>query len=89
MKSKFEQAGYELPDVIFWNLEAKGTRFPVSQHETGAALVSGFSPSVLKSVLSGKGLTPMEIMMAVLDNPRYAALSELFREDDEDGEDKE
>ena len=88
MKSKFEQAGYELPDVVFWNLNAQGTRFPVSQHETGAALVSGFSPSVLKSVLSGKGLTPMEIMMAVLDNPRYAALSELFRED-EDGEDEE
>jgi hypothetical protein len=87
MKSKFEQAGYELPDIVFWNLNSDGKKFPVSQHETGAALVSGFSPSVLKSVLSGKGLTPMEIMMAVLDNPRYAALSELFKEE-EDGEDE-
>jgi len=86
MKTNFANAGYELPDVVFWDLNSRSTQFPVSQHESGAGLVSGFSPATLKSILSGKGLTPMENMLAVLDNPRYAALSELFNEDDEEND---
>lgn len=46
MQAKFEAAGYKLPQIVFWNLrpgDASGQKStPVTLHESGAALVSGF-----------------------------------------------
>jgi hypothetical protein len=72
IRSKYESAGYTIPNVVFWNLNAKDN-VPVKFNEAGVALVSGFSPAILKSVLSGNmdNLTPVGIMMKTLLNPRY------------------
>ena len=35
------------------------------------ALISGFSPSILKSVLNGENLTPYSVMMKTVDSSRY------------------
>jgi hypothetical protein len=50
IRQDYERAGYEAPAVIFWNINAHGN-VPVSFDETGTALVAGFSPSIMKSVL--------------------------------------
>ena len=43
--------------------------------EIGVAMVSGFSPSILKGLLSaGEFATPFEVLRGVLDNPRYDVL---------------
>jgi hypothetical protein len=40
--------GYKLPQIIYWNVRADTPDFPVPSDETGVAMVSGFSPSILK-----------------------------------------
>jgi hypothetical protein len=72
LEAKYQAAGYEMPKIVFWNLNAKDN-VPVAFDKTGVALVSGFSPSVLKAVLSGDtdGFTPEAIMMKALMVERY------------------
>lgn len=70
---KYEQAGYELPKVVFWNLVAHDN-VPVKFDQTGTALVSGFSPSVLKAVMANdmEQFTPRAIMLKTIMSDRYA-----------------
>jgi hypothetical protein len=68
----FTNAGYVRPGIIFWNLHSNGDNFPASFDETGTALISGFSPSILKSVLSNPdSLTPVNIMNETVNSERY------------------
>lgn len=73
-ESKFEQAGYKLPNVVFWNLAGSTEVNPVTFDEAGTAMVSGFSPSILKSILSGTDITPVQIMLETIDSERYKVL---------------
>ena len=52
LQSRFEAAGYQLPKVVFWNINARMGNVPVTQNQENVALVSGFSPNLLKSVLA-------------------------------------
>jgi hypothetical protein len=72
IKRKYKDAGYEMPQVVFWNLNAKDN-VPVKADTSGVALVSGFSPSILKAVLAADTaeFTPHGIMMKALMVPRY------------------
>ncbi len=73
IRRKYGEAGYSVPNVVFWNLRATDN-VPVKFNERGVALVSGFSPSILKSVLSGDmgNLTPVGVMMNTVMSDRYA-----------------
>jgi hypothetical protein len=72
IKTKYEESGYEMPAIVFWNLNSRGNdNFPVKQDEMNTALISGFSPSILKSVLNGENLTPYSVMMKTVDSVRY------------------
>tara|TARA_R110002020_G_scaffold50716_6_gene143191 strand:+ start:46197 stop:47687 length:1491 start_codon:yes stop_codon:yes gene_type:complete len=68
---KYSDCGYKAPRVIFWNLNASGGNFPVTFDETGTALVSGFSPSILKQLLSEGDISPVKIMREVVESDRY------------------
>lgn len=73
-KQKFERAGYQLPTVVFWNLQSRGDKnFPVTAHTSGAALVSGFSPAIAKAVLSmdPEGVSPRSAMLRAVSAERY------------------
>ena len=72
IRRKYEEAGYNVPNVVFWNLRATDN-VPVKFNEQGVALVSGFSPSIMKSVLSGdmENLTPLGVMMNTIMVDRY------------------
>jgi hypothetical protein len=71
MKAKYARAGYKLPRVVWWNVNARNDNFPVRSDDTGTALVSGASPSILKSLLSAKDFDPMSIVYETVNNPRY------------------
>ena len=65
MKKVYEDAGYELPKIVFWNLDAHmGT--PAECSDDSVAMVSGFSPSIMKAVLNAENFTPMDVMMEAL-----------------------
>jgi hypothetical protein len=75
IRSKYESAGYELPAIIFWNIQSRGSRnIPVRFDENGTALISGFSPSIMKSLLGGKNITPVDIMYETINSQRYEAV---------------
>lgn len=69
IRGMYKEAGYNLPNIIFWNLRTS-SGVPVKFDESGTALVSGFSPSVMKGLLSG-ALTPIKMMLNVLESERY------------------
>ena len=75
IESMYEELGYTKPDIIYWNLNAKGGNFPVEFDKNGTALVSGFSPSILKSLLGGKNMTPESIMMDTVNDDRYSVVT--------------
>ena len=72
IRRKYTDAGYTLPTVVFWNLNAQGN-VPVKFDERGTVLVSGFSPAIAKSLLSGNAdeLTPESVMLRAVMLKRY------------------
>ena len=72
IERKFEAAGYKVPKIVFWNLNAKDN-VPVKFDKRDTALVSGFSPSIVKAVLTGDmdNFTPEAIMLKTVMNVRY------------------
>lgn len=72
MRRKYEAAGYTMPRIVFWNLNDKGDK-PVRFGENGVALISGFSPAVMKSVLACDldKFTPESVMLKTLMVDRY------------------
>ena len=75
IQRKYESAGYEVPKLVFWNLNSKDNA-PVKFDESGTALVSGFSPAIVKPLLSGnlEKFTPEAVMLETIMQDRYAVL---------------
>ncbi len=69
-KKTFEEYGYTLPKIVFWNVAARNDNFPITFKENGTALVSGSSPVLFSQILS-QDLTPVNLMEQVLGSERY------------------
>lgn len=70
-KEKFREHGYELPNVIFWNVRSQKSVFHTTKDEYGVQLASGCSASVFADVTRCMNMTPYEAMLEVVSNPRY------------------
>lgn len=77
--TRYRRAGYQLPRLVFWNVNSRTGTIPVKENDLGVALVSGFSPNVAKMVMSGK-LDPMDALLETLNSPRYDAVREVLRQ---------
>lgn len=71
IREMYQNAGYKLPQVVFWNLNGRSGNSPVTYNESGTALISGFSPSIVKSVLGGEEMSPISIMLKTVMIERY------------------
>ncbi len=69
-KTKFENAGYKLPQVVFWNVASRNRQQPVTENEQGVALVSGCTPRLFSMIAEGVP-SPYEFMMNVIESDRY------------------
>ena len=69
-KKLFEDHGYKLPQVVFWNVQSRNQQQPVKMNEQGVILVSGCSPRVFSMVASGQ-FDPAVFMKEVLLSKRY------------------
>lgn len=70
-KVMFKEAGYTMPTLVWWNIQSRNGTNPVRSNEKGMVLISGFSPAIVKTVLTGKEVTPIEAMMDTVMNERY------------------
>jgi hypothetical protein len=75
IEQQYSAAGYKMPQIVFWNLQSRRDNVPVRSDQTGAALVSGFSPSIMKSLLGGEVFTPVSIMNQTIDSERYSIVT--------------
>lgn len=73
-KKIFAEAGYKLPNIVFWNVESRNRQQPVTKNEQGVALVSGASPRVFQMVISGE-TDPVKYMESVILTERYAPVT--------------
>lgn len=64
---KWAAHGYKMPDIVFWNLDARQDNIPAIGE--GFSYISGFSPVMIEQVLSGK--TGLELVMEKLNSERY------------------
>ena len=71
LRKMYAEAGYEMPKLVFWNLNSRSANIPVRYNEQGVALVSGFSPAILKSILSAEEFSPKQIMLDTIMKERY------------------
>lgn len=76
IERKYQDAGYAVPKVVFWNLNASYGNAPIAFDKSGTALVSGFSPAIVKPLLAGnmESFTPENIMLQTIMQDRYAVL---------------
>lgn len=76
IERKYQNAGYAVPKVVFWNLNASYGNAPVKFDKSGTALVSGFSPAIVKPLLSCDidSFSPESIMMETIMQDRYSVL---------------
>ena len=72
IESKFKMHGYKMPNVVFWNVNARQDNIPMKVKD-GVTLVSGFSPVVYEMIMSGK--TGFDLMLEKLNSDRYAAIT--------------
>jgi hypothetical protein len=75
IKGMYEEAGYEMPGIVYWNIQSRQDNVPTRFDEMGTALVSGFSPSIMKSILSCEELTPYKMMMETIGSARYEVIT--------------
>lgn len=71
MKVQYENAGYQIPRVVFWNLFARNAKnFPITIKNSNTAAISGYSPTLIKQVLGNK-LEPLQVVLDTVNIPRY------------------
>ena len=70
----FAEHGYELPEVVFWNVSSRNRQQPVTKNKQGVALVSGCTPRLFEMVACGIA-TPYAFMMKTLGSERYAKIT--------------
>ena len=70
----FAKHEYTRPSLVFWNVNGRENNVPVNKNDKNVALVSGCSPVTIKSILSAREITPVEVMMTALNDKRYDCL---------------
>jgi len=75
LKEEYKQHGYELPTVVFWNVNATPGTFPVTVADSGVQLVSGCSPSILKMAMTSEIKSAYDLVLDVVNQERYDCIT--------------
>ena len=76
---RYAEHGYKLPRLVFWNVNSRTGTIPVKENELGVALVSGFSPAIVKMVLSNS-TDPFECLLEQLNSERYQPVEDAIKD---------
>lgn len=77
IEAKWNMAGYKMPKLIFWNVNAatNAGNIPMKDKD-GITFVSGASPAIFTSIMTGK--TGIQLMYEALLAPRYEAITSIY-----------
>ena len=75
VRREYAVAGYEIPTVIFWNVNSRHDVFHADNTRKGVILVSGQSASVFGQLIGSVGMTPTDHMMKVVNSKRYEPIT--------------
>lgn len=70
IRKRYEDVGYKLPRVAFWNVCGRSGAIPMLENDLGVCLVSGFSPAIADMVLGGD-IDPYHALIKAVTTPRY------------------
>lgn len=71
MTEKYHEHGYELPTVVYWNVNARQDTFHANKNQQGVQFISGQAASAFKSLIKGVEYTAYELMLETLNDPMY------------------
>lgn len=70
IEQRYREHGYQMPQVVFWNVRAS-SGIPAKWNEQGVALVSGYSPNIMTSIMRNEIGTPIDAVLNAVMIPRY------------------
>ena len=73
-KRLYEEAGYVLPQLVFWNVASRNRQQPVTVNDRGVVLVSGCTPRIFSMAMDGE-FDPWSYMLSVINTERYAPIA--------------
>lgn len=78
---EYRKHGYKMPKIVFWNVnEAMSEQtIPMKQNELGVVLISGYSPQLLKMVMSNE-IDPYKVLLETLHSKRYLPVREAVED---------
>lgn len=79
IQKKYEDSGYTMPRLIFWNVCGRTDTIPKVDNEEGLCLLSGFSQNGMKVAANKTIKDPYEALLHVLDSPRYQGVEEAIK----------
>lgn len=71
IEKMYAESGYKMPKIVYWNLQSRNGGVPVGFDTSGTALISGFSPSIMQSILGSEDFNPVSIMEKTIMSERY------------------
>ena len=72
IRVKWARYGYRMPKIIYWIVDARQNNIPEDIGVGDISFVSGMSPSIFDTILSGK--TSYDMMMEKLNSARYEVI---------------
>ena len=72
MTRRWARAGYKMPNLVFWNVNARNDRIPM-RSQNGITFVSGFSPVLFEQIIKNK--SSWDLVLDKLLSSRYEAIT--------------
>lgn len=75
MKAKFASHGYEIPQIVWWNVNSRNDVFHADKNCKGVIICSGQGTGTFKNLINSIGMTPTEYMLKTINSERYAPIT--------------
>lgn len=75
MRARYIQHGYEIPQIVFWNVNSRHDVFHADANHKGVILCSGQSTGTFKNLIGSIGFDPVEFMHKTILSKRYEPIT--------------
>ena len=67
----YQTYDYKRPRIVFWKIDSINDDCPIKFDQNDTALLSGYSPELLKMIIEGEEISPLNVVMKVINSERY------------------